>query len=62
MKALTIKEPWATLIMQGDKKFEFNFKKALDFVGLYLSLQHILFKISNYILKKPIYYNIINCA
>lgn len=24
MKALTIKQPWATLIMQGDKKFEFR--------------------------------------
>lgn len=24
MKALTIKQPWATLIMQGDKRFEFR--------------------------------------
>ena len=24
MKVLTIKQPWATLIMQGDKKFEFR--------------------------------------
>ena len=24
MKALTIKKPWATLIMQGDKRFEFR--------------------------------------
>lgn len=24
MKALTIKQPWATLIMQGDKKYEFR--------------------------------------
>ena len=24
MKVLTIKQPWATLIMQGDKRFEFR--------------------------------------
>ena len=24
MRALTIKQPWATLIMQGDKRFEFR--------------------------------------
>ena len=24
MKVLTIKQPWATLIMQGDKQFEFR--------------------------------------
>jgi len=24
MKVLTIKQPWATLIMQGDKKYEFR--------------------------------------
>ena len=24
MKALTIKQPWATLIIQGDKRFEFR--------------------------------------
>ena len=24
MKVLTIKQPWATLIMQGDKRFELN--------------------------------------
>ena len=24
MKALTIKQPWATLIMQGNKRFEFR--------------------------------------
>ena len=24
MKVLTIKQPWATLIMQGDKRFEFT--------------------------------------
>lgn len=24
MKVLTIKQPWATLIIQGDKRFEFR--------------------------------------
>ena len=24
MKVLTIRQPWATLIIQGDKKFEFR--------------------------------------
>ena len=24
MKVLTIKQPWATLIMQGDKRYEFR--------------------------------------
>lgn len=24
MKVLTIKQPWETLIMQGDKKYEFR--------------------------------------
>ena len=24
MKVLTIKQPWATLIIQGDKKYEFR--------------------------------------
>lgn len=24
MKTITIKQPWATLIMQGDKRFEFR--------------------------------------
>ena len=24
LKVLTIKQPWATLIMQGDKRFEFR--------------------------------------
>ena len=24
MKVLTLKQPWATLIMQGDKKYEFR--------------------------------------
>ena len=26
MKALTIKEPWATLIIDGYKKYEFRYK------------------------------------
>ena len=30
MKVLMVKQPWATLIMQGDKKFEFRSWKTRD--------------------------------
>ena len=30
MKVLTIKQPWATLIMQGDKRFEFRRVNIID--------------------------------
>lgn len=35
MKVLTIKQPWATLIMQGDKRFEFRSWKT-NFRGEFL--------------------------
>lgn len=56
MKVLTIKEPWATLIIDGYKKYEFrswktNYRgKILIHAGMSMELD-VLNKVSNYNLK-----------